>query len=129
MNVIRIGEAPPYEAPGHNGMHMVRLQGREAGPSDMMWLGLSRIAPGGGTTLDAAAVEKFYVVWSGEVVVSNGTEEVTLKPLDSVRIAAGEARRLSNRGSDEALVLLAMPTMQPAATHSSIDLSTPRAPG
>ena len=58
MNVVRIEAAPPYEAPGHDRMRMARLQGREAGPADTMWLGLSRIAPGGGTTLDAAAVEK-----------------------------------------------------------------------
>ena len=129
MNVVRIEGAPPYEAPGHDGMRMVRLQGREAGPSDTLWLGLSRIAPGGGTTLDAAAVEKFYVVWAGEVVVSNGVEEVTLKPLDSVRIAPGEARRLSNRGSHEALVLLAMPTGTPSGTSSPVDHAPFRAPG
>jgi mannose-6-phosphate isomerase-like protein (cupin superfamily) len=113
MNVVRIEAAPPYEAPGHDKMRMARLQGREAGPADTMWLGLSRIAPGGGTTLDAAAVEKFYVVWAGEVTVSNGSEAVTLGALDSVRIAPGESRQLTNRTDQDAVVLLAMPVAVP----------------
>ena len=109
MNVVRIGDAPAYEAPGHSKMSMVRLQGHEAGPADVMWIGLSRIAPGGGTTLDASAVEKHYVVIEGEVTISNGAETVTLGPRDSCRIAPGEGRQLSNRSDAEATILLAMP--------------------
>lgn len=33
--------SPRYEAPGHTDMRMFRQQGRDAGPSDMMWLGMS----------------------------------------------------------------------------------------
>ncbi len=109
MNVVRIAGAPRYEAAGHDGMEMVRLQGREAGPADTVWLGLSRIMPGGGTTLTASTVEKFYVVWAGEVTVSNGAEATTLGPLDSVRIAAGESRQLTNATDQDASILLVMP--------------------
>lgn len=109
MNVVRIADAPSYEAPGHFEMSMARLQGREAGPADLLWLGLSRIAPGGGTTLDASGLEKFYVVVAGEVTISNGPDTVTLGPLDSCRIAPGEGRRLENRTDREAAILLAMP--------------------
>jgi hypothetical protein len=72
MNIIRYAHAPFYEAPGHFDMRMRRLQGREAGPADHMWIGVSEIAPGGGTTLDQSAIEKFYVVLEGEVTISNG---------------------------------------------------------
>ena len=109
MNVVRLDAAPTYEAPGHNHMRMLRLQGREAGASDMLWLGLSHILPGGGTTLDASPLEKMYVVLDGEVTISNGTEEVTLRAWDSCRIAANEPRALSNRTSRPATILLAMP--------------------
>ena len=109
MNVVRLDAAPAYEAPGHNLMRMLRLQGREAGASDMLWLGLSHILPGGGTTLDASSIEKMYVVLDGEVTISNGTEEVTLRPWDSCRIAPGEPRALSNRTNRPATILLAMP--------------------
>jgi hypothetical protein len=109
MNVVRLDAAPAYEAPGHNLMRMLRLQGREAGASDMLWLGLSHILPGGGTTLDASPIEKMYVVLDGEVTISNGTEEVTLRPWDSCRIAPDEPRALSNRTNRPATILLAMP--------------------
>ena len=109
MHVVRFDEAPPYDAPGHDDMRMVRLQGREAGPADTLWLGVSRIAPGGGTTLDASGIEKLYVMLDGEVAVSNGAEEVVLRRWDSCRIAPGEARALTNRTDREAVILLAMP--------------------
>jgi quercetin dioxygenase-like cupin family protein len=109
MNIVRYGTAPLYQAPGHADMVMRRLQGREAGPADQLWLGLSEIAPGGGTTLDASDIEKHYVVIAGEVSVSNGAEEVVLRALDSCRIAPGEARQLSNRTDRPASILLAMP--------------------
>jgi mannose-6-phosphate isomerase-like protein (cupin superfamily) len=109
MNVVRIVDAPAYNAPGHFDMAMARLQGREAGPADLIWLGLSRLSPGGGTTLDASGLEKFYVVLEGEITISNGSEAVTLGRWDSCRIAAGESRQLSNKSNAEAVVLLAMP--------------------
>ena len=115
MNVVRLDAAPPYEAPGHNQMHMLRLQGREAGASDVLWLGLSQLLPGGGTTLDASPLEKMYVVLDGEVTISNGREEVTLRPWDSCRIAPEEPRALSNRSNRPATILLAMP-LGPAKT-------------
>ena len=109
MNVVRLDAAPAYEAPGHNLMRMLRLQGREAGASDVLWLGLSHILPGGGTTFDASPLEKMYVVLDGEVTISNGTEEVTLRPWDSCRIAPDEPRALANRTNRPATILLAMP--------------------
>jgi mannose-6-phosphate isomerase-like protein (cupin superfamily) len=90
-------------------MHMLRLQGREAGDSEVLWLGLSHLLPGGGTTLDASPLEKMYVVLDGEVTISNGSDEVTLRPWDSCRIAPDEPRALSNRSNRPATVLLAMP--------------------
>ena len=109
MNVVRLDAAPAYEAPGHDQMRMLRLQGREAGASDVLWLGLSHILPGGGTTLDASPLEKMYVVLDGEVTISNGADEVTLRPWDSCRIAPHEPRALSNRTNRPATILLAMP--------------------
>jgi uncharacterized cupin superfamily protein len=113
MHLVRHQEAPPYDAPGHAGMRMQRLQGREAGPSDSVWIGLSVIEPGGGTTLSAAGTEKFYLVIEGElqVVVGNGGEHsvAVLRPLDSCRIAPGESRRLLNNSADVCKLLLVMP--------------------
>lgn len=78
MHVVRFAEAPAYSAPGHHDMQMVRLQGREAGPSSDAWVGVSVIAPGGGTTLSASPQEKMYVVLDGELWISNGETEIAL---------------------------------------------------
>jgi hypothetical protein len=109
MHVVRFTEAPEYTAPGHHDMAMVRLQGREAGPSSELWMGVSVIAPDGGTTLSSSAQEKMYVVLNGTLHLSNGESEVTLGRWDSCRIAAGENRLLTNRTSSAVTVLLVMP--------------------
>ncbi|MCR5868179.1 cupin domain-containing protein [Aquincola sp. J276] len=113
MHLVPFLQAPPYEAPGHRQMSMRRLQGREAGPADSVWIGLSSIEPGGGTTASASDVEKFYVVVEGRLVVEavHGDQRSTaeLGPLDSCRIAPGESRVLRNTSSQPCNVLLVMP--------------------
>lgn len=114
MHLVRYDAAPAYTAPGHDRMAMRRLQGREAGPADTLWIGVSEIAPGGGTTLAASPVEKFYVVLVGTLEVhaeggADGAATARLAPHDSVRIAPGEARRLHNPGTESCSVLLVMP--------------------
>lgn len=109
MNVTRFAEAPAYSPPNHEGMHCLRLQGHESGPSDTVWLGVSHILPGGGTTLDASPVEKFYVVLDGAVTVMTESGEETLARHDSCRLAPGEKRALKNRTNVPASILLVMP--------------------
>ncbi|OWW21185.1 cupin domain-containing protein [Noviherbaspirillum denitrificans] len=115
MNVTRFDTAPAYYPPNHDRMHCLRLQGHEAGPSDTLWLGVSHILPGGGTTLDASTVEKHYVVLDGEVVVVTEDGEAVLHKHDSCRLAPGEKRALKNKTNRPATILLAMPyqTKQP----------------
>jgi hypothetical protein len=109
MHIVRFAEAPEYAVPGHYDMAMLRLQGREAGPSSDLWVGVSVIAPGGGTMLSSSGQEKMYVVLDGTLHISNGETEVELGQWDSCRIAGGENRRLSNRTSSSVTVLLVMP--------------------
>jgi uncharacterized cupin superfamily protein len=118
MHVVRFADAPEYSAPGHNDMAMVRLQGREAGPSSELWMGVSVIAPGGGTTLAASPQEKMYVVLNGTLHLSNGESEVMLGRWDSCRIAGGEDRQLTNRTSSAVTVLLVMPLSADERQHS-----------
>jgi quercetin dioxygenase-like cupin family protein len=119
MNVTRFADAPEYQAPHHFDMRCLRLQGREAGPAEQLWLGCSVIAPGGHTALDPSPMEKHYVVLEGELELTgelNGiTQTATLRPLDSCRFAPGEKRQLFNRSTTTAKVLLAMPFAPPSA--------------
>ena len=110
MHVVHFADAPTYQAPGHFKMKVVRLQGRESGPTDTVWLGIWTLEAGGETTLDTSSVEKIYVVLDAEVKVSNGADEVPLAQWDSCRIAPGEPRKLHNATKRQAAILLVMPT-------------------
>jgi hypothetical protein len=130
MNVTRIGDAPEYQAPNHFDMTCLRLQGREAGPAEQLWLGLSVIEPGGHTGLDPSPMEKHYVVVEGELTLTGEVPgqpacSTVLRRLDSCRFAPGEKRQLLNHTDRVAKVLLAMPFEPPAATHSALQNKTP----
>lgn len=109
MNVTPFDSAKAYFPANHDGMYCLRLQGHEAGPSDTLWLGVSHILPGGGTTLDSSPVEKHYVVLDGEVVVITEQGETVLRQYDSCRLAPHQKRALKNRSNHPATILLAMP--------------------
>lgn len=118
MHVTRIDAAPEYEAPNHFGMQCLRLQGREASPTRQMWMGMSRIEPGGHTGLDGSPIEKLYFLVEGELHVVgerlDGTrEEHVLAPHDSCAFAPGEKRQLVNRSSRPASVVLVMAHQPP----------------
>ncbi|SOZ17862.1 conserved hypothetical protein [Cupriavidus taiwanensis] len=109
MNITRFAHAPAYFPANHEGMHCLRLQGHEAGPAESLWLGVSVLLPGGHTTLDGSTVEKHYVVLEGEVCIRTPEQTALLGQFDSVRLAPGESRQVSNPGNRPAIVLLAMP--------------------
>ncbi|MGO4713444.1 cupin domain-containing protein [Bradyrhizobium sp. 2TAF24] len=109
MHITRFNEAPAYHPPEHYDMRCLRLQGREAGPSDTLWLGMSQILPGGHTSLDASPIEKLYFVIEGELTIETADGDTVLKPFDSCRIAPNEARALKNTTNRPVIVLLAMP--------------------
>jgi quercetin dioxygenase-like cupin family protein len=114
MEVTRLTEALPYEAPKHFDMRGLRLQGFDASPAQSFWVGLSHFLPGGGAGTDATPLEKIYVVIEGEVTVTTDSGETSLGPLDSCWLAAGESRSILNRTNRPASMLVVMP--YPAAT-------------
>lgn len=119
MHVTRLAMAPEYQAPGHHGMHCLRIQGMEAGPSSAMWMAISTIAPGGGIAASVSPLEKIYVVLEGRVEMTSSEQSVTLERWDSCRIAPGADRALANRSTMPATILLAMETAKPAATEQA----------
>ena len=113
MHITRFDQAPAYEAPNHFDMRCLRLQGKEAGPSTQMWMGVSQILPGGHTTLDGSPIEKLYLVLEGRLTLvgqidGEPVQEQELGPCDSARCAPGEKRQLINRTNRPVLVALVM---------------------
>ena len=109
MQVTRLADAKPYEAPKHFDMRALRLQGSDASDAKGFWVGLSHFLPGGGTERDATPLEKVYVVTDGEVTVVTDDGEATLGPLDSCYLAPDEARSLENRTNRPTSMLVVMP--------------------
>jgi quercetin dioxygenase-like cupin family protein len=109
MDVTRLGDARPYDAPKHFDMRGLRLQGFDASPASNFWVGLSHFLPGGGAERDATPLEKVYVVVDGEVSVITDGGEQTLGPLDSCHLAPDEARAIKNRTNRPASMLVIMP--------------------
>lgn len=113
MQITRIKEAQTYQAPNHDSMTCFRLQGKEAGTSEKMWMGMSVIEPGGQTGLDGSPSEKIYFVLEGELSVfcetRNGkSSETKLYANDSCTFLAGEKRQLKNLSNTVVKVLLVM---------------------
>lgn len=109
MNVTRIDDASPYEAPKHFDMRGLRLQGFDVSPADAFWVGLSHFLPGGGAETDAGPSEKVYVVVDGTVTVTTDEGDTELHALDSCHLAGGEARSIVNNTNRPASMLVIMP--------------------
>jgi quercetin dioxygenase-like cupin family protein len=111
MEVSRLDDARAYEAPKHFDMRGLRLQGFGASSAESFWVGLSHFLPGGGAEMDSTPIEKVYVVVDddGEVTVTTEDGDITLGPLDSSRLAPGEARSIVNRTNRPASMLVVMP--------------------
>jgi glyoxylate utilization-related uncharacterized protein len=109
MEVTRIADAGPYEAPGHFDMKGLRLQGWDVSDSQSFWVGLSNFLPGGGAEHDATPLEKVYVVVDGEVTVATDDGDTVLAKYDSCYLAPGEARSIVNNTNLPALMLVVMP--------------------
>ena len=84
MHVTRFNEAPHYEAPNHFDMRCLRLQGKEAGPSTQMWMGMSQILPGGHT---GPSGDQF-----GRTIISTGPKAVRRPSSSSSRAIEGGSR-------------------------------------
>lgn len=109
MHLTRLADAPAYYPAEHHDMRCLYLQGREAGPSDTLWMGMSQILPGGYITSSASPLEKIYLVIEGQLTVETPDGESLLNPLDSCRIAPNEPRALKNKTNRPVIVVLAMP--------------------
>ena len=108
MQVTRLGEAKPYEAPKHFDCTALRLQGWEASDAQNFSVGLSHFLPGGGAGPDASPPEKVYYVLAGELTVIVDGKETVLRKNDSCVIGPNETREIVNRGNEVCTILVAI---------------------
>jgi hypothetical protein len=80
MQVKRLREAKPYEAPNHRGYCSLRLFGLDAGGPKQFTVGLSHFLPGGGAGPDASPTEKVYYLLSGELTLIAAARKPCSRP-------------------------------------------------
>jgi uncharacterized cupin superfamily protein len=110
MRINRLGDATPFDPPGHRGVGPVRLQGGEAAPTEAVTVALSHYLPGGRAEMAPQPAETIYVVVAGELVVTGEDAEETLGLYDSVHFTAGTFREMTNRTKLPASILVIRPT-------------------
>ena len=110
MEVVTFSRAPFYTAPDHDDVVARRLQGGEASSADFALVGHSTLRAGAVIPLAAGAIGKIYVCLEGELIGAGaGGERYILRPLDSIFIAAGEARSVHNEGGTAATMIVVTP--------------------
>ena len=122
MRLTRYGDAPRYPAALHHDVQARRLQGLEAGATTNFWVGLSTYLPGGYAQEAPARAETVYVVVAGELELTCGGDTLRLGRYDSVHLAEGEVRRIDNRGTEPAvlLVTIAVPGEVPSTPEGAL---------
>ena len=110
MQTVRFADAPLYSAPGHEDVVARRLQGGEASAADVATVGHSYLPDRAVVPMAAGAFGKVYVVTEGSLVIeqADGARHV-LHPLDSIFIAAGEARAVINESGAPAAMIVVTP--------------------
>ena len=106
MEVTRLAEALPYEAPKHHGVAALRLHGGEQTDAERVMVGLSHFLPGGGADDSSSEAERVYVVLEGQITVTTEDGPVVLGPLDSCLIPPGETRSVQNATNRPASMLV-----------------------
>ncbi len=110
MEVTRLSDAPPYDAPKHHGMVALRLQGGGQTSTERVVVGLSHFLPGGGAEESSSKAERIYVVLEGQITVTTEGGPVLLGPLDSCFIPPGETRAVQNTTNRPAsMLVIALP--------------------
>jgi quercetin dioxygenase-like cupin family protein len=112
METVRFTDAPHYTAPGHEDIIARRLQGGEASSANIAVIGHSRFPDRAVVPLSAGPFGKVYVVTEGTLIIeqADGFRHV-LHPLDSIFIAAGEARAILNESGAPAAMIVVTPPL------------------
>lgn len=115
MEIVTLANAPLYTAPNHEGVTSRRLQGGDASSADFAWVAHSQFPPGVIVPMDVGAIGKIYVVTKGVLIIeqADGVRH-RLQQLDSIFIAAGEARSIINDSAEAAAIIVVTP---PPASH------------
>lgn len=103
-----------YEAPGHFDCRTTRLHDPADVEGGKLVNGLTHFLPGGGTEYGANPLESIYYIVEGQMLFKGDDgEEILLEKGDSVHIAPGSKKSVTNTGTESAQMLVVL--LPPAA--------------
>lgn len=112
MEIVRFSDAPHYTAPDHEDVVARRLQGGQASTTDFALVGHSYFRDGAVVPMGAGSIGKVYVITEGTLVIEQpGGVRHVLQALDSIFIAAGEARAIRNESGAAATMIVITPPL------------------
>ncbi len=106
MHIVKFDDAPEYEAQNHHGVTARRIQGREAGGPDGVYVSISEYPPGSGGDSIAGLAEVVYVILMGTMLITSDDGDAELSTGDSVSFAPGENRSAHNATDQHARLLV-----------------------
>lgn len=108
MKKVSLDQVKTYAAAKHFNMVAMKLQGKDETGIQKFWMGLSYFLPGGGAewAYEDSPTEKVYLVLDGEIMIKTKTEEITLRPMDSVYLAPNEGREIINKSNKPVTMLV-----------------------
>lgn len=107
MKKVKLDETKSYEAPGHFGYSSFRIFSKDNGGAENFSVALSHFLPAGGAEMASGSTEKVYFVIAGSITVqTEDGQELTLNPMDSLYIPAGEKRSVLNKTKAPATMLV-----------------------
>jgi quercetin dioxygenase-like cupin family protein len=110
MEIVKFADAPFYTAPDHEDVVAKRLQGGQASTADFALVGHSYFRDGAVVPMGTGAIGKMYVITEGTLVIEQpGGVRHVLNALDSIFIAAGEARGIRNESGAPATMIVITP--------------------
>lgn len=113
MTRAELGDATPYEPPGHQGVVNRLLVGRETGVDDVsVWHGT--LAPGGGSDVHVHDHSmQIYVGLAGTAIVTVAEVEHPLEAMTTVTIPAATPHSIRNMQEREAaLLVISVPALR-----------------
>lgn len=108
MHVTRTHQARAYEAPGHDGVALHRLQGMDVTPLQDLWAARLDLAPGAHIAAKASPAGKLYIVAQGPVRLRGGDAVVELDTGDTAFVLPHEEREIWAHDDTSACLYLVM---------------------
>lgn len=106
MKKIELKDGRKYLGPGHHDMISLKLHGLEETGCKSFYTSMSYILPGGGHPSRKVNEDQVFFVLEGQVTFTTPKGKIILNQYDSLHVAPGDERGMSNETNKVAVMLV-----------------------